>query len=111
MLGPLCFSKSGEVALNQGVVGGSKIRVCRRLKRRGLRECVRREAVRRGGEISRTSITRRRVLVNNDLVDGNSNQRIRCSNCELNEARSIMTERNVEVCRIQRIDLADLGRN
>jgi hypothetical protein len=71
---PLCFSKSGEVALNQEVADWSKTRVCRRLKRMGLREGVRRGSVRSGKVTSRTSIAQREVLVNNDLGDGNSNE-------------------------------------
>lgn len=71
---PLCFSKSGEVALNQEVADWSKTRACRRLKRMGLREGVRRGSVRRGKVTSRTSIAQREVLVNNDLGDGNSNE-------------------------------------
>src|SRR5579871_6816322 len=79
---PPCFAKSGEVAWNQRVAEGLKIRVCRRLKRKGLRTCVngrKRFAVRRGRSSSRTSIACGRVLVNDDLSDGNSNARGGCS--------------------------------
>src|SRR5579863_91459 len=75
---PPCFAKSGEVVWNQRVAEGLKIRVCRRVKRKGLRTCVngrKRFAVRRGRSSSRTRITRGRVLVNDDLLDGNSNAR------------------------------------
>ena len=72
---PVCFLKSMEVFLNQRVADGPETRVCRRLKRRGLRS----RAFRRGAS-SHTSITDVKVLVNNDLVDGNSNQRTGYSN-------------------------------
>jgi len=73
---PPCFAKSGEVVWNQYLEDLQKTGVCRRLKRKGLRTCVRgrkRFAVRKGRSSSRTRITRGRVLVNNDLLDGNSN--------------------------------------
>ena len=44
-----------------------------------LREDVGRGFVRRG-RLSQTSIAHRRVLVNNDLVDGNSNEETRRAN-------------------------------
>ena len=73
---PLFFLKSADVAWNQRVVEIWKMGVCRRLKRRDLREGVKdveRGAIRIGGVSSRTSIACGRVLVNDDLLHGNSN--------------------------------------
>ena len=75
---PLCFLKSVEGACNQWVADGWKTSVCRRLKRRDLRgrvNAVCGGAVRRGRVSSRTSITCAGVLVNDDLLHGNSNER------------------------------------
>ncbi len=85
---PLCFLKSGEVAWNELVAEGWKTRVCRWLKRRGLRS---RESsqewceVRRGGYDSRRRIARIEVHVNNDLSCGNSNERMSGSNLTLED--------------------------
>ena len=73
---PLFFLKSADVAWNQRVVEICKMGVCRRLKRRDLREGVKdveRGAFRRGRGSSLTSIASGRVLVNEYLLRGNSN--------------------------------------
>jgi len=58
------------VAVNQWVGEAGKISVCKRMKGKRLEE----RPVRSGRLISRTSVTRLRVRVNNDLSCGNSNE-------------------------------------
>ena len=105
---PLCSLKSAEVDWNQGVVGIQKTGVCRRLKGKDLREGV----FRRWRVSSQTSIASSRVLVNDDLVSGNSKGVFECAwrgtsrlSRRLEERRwALNSEREHPVCHHRSVD-------
>jgi hypothetical protein len=73
---PYVFSKSAEVDWNQGVVEYAENGSVQAVERKGFaggRKNLSAGAVRRGKVSSRTRIAWRGVLVNDDLVSGNSN--------------------------------------